>query len=95
MTVSPIVPDVATPALSSPASAKPAAAAPAAFAKMVDDAGAAFRKADQAEDAFAAGSGSLQAAIYDRARADVALAVAAAAAQRAAQALQSIFSMQV
>jgi flagellar hook-basal body complex protein FliE len=37
----------------------------------------------------------LQAAVYGRARADVALAVATATAQRSVQALQSILNMQV
>jgi flagellar hook-basal body complex protein FliE len=51
--------------------------------------------AQSAEDAFARGAGSLQDAVYERARADVALAVATAAAQRGAQAIQSILNMQV
>jgi flagellar hook-basal body complex protein FliE len=54
-----------------------------------------LNKAEGAEDAFAAGSGDLQSAIYERARADVALSVATAAAQRTTQALQSILNMQV
>jgi len=66
-----------------------------AFAAILDDLGALLGKAEHAEDAFAAGAGDLQTAIYERARADVALSVATAAAQRSAQALQSILSMQV
>lgn len=67
----------------------------AAFGKVLDDLGAVLSKAERAEDAFAAGNGDLQSAVYERARADVALSVATAAAQRATQALQSILNMQV
>lgn len=66
-----------------------------AFGKMLDDVGSVLQSAGHAEDAFASGSGDLQAAIYERARADVVLSVATAAAQRTAQALQSILNMQV
>jgi flagellar hook-basal body complex protein FliE len=62
---------------------------------MLDDLGSVLGKAEHAEDAFAAGTGDLQTAVYERARADVALSVATAAAQRTAQALQSILNMQV
>jgi flagellar hook-basal body complex protein FliE len=65
------------------------------FADVTQALGATLQRADSAENAFAAGSGSLQAAVYERARADVALSVATAAAQRAAQAIQSILNMQV
>ena len=54
-----------------------------------------LQRAESAENAFAAGGGSLQAAVYERARADVALSVATAAAGRATQAIQSILNMQV
>lgn len=67
----------------------------AVFSRIVDDLGSVLGSAQRAEDAFAAGTGDLQGAIYERARADVALSVATAAAQRTAQALQSILSMQV
>ena len=66
-----------------------------AFARALDGAGSALDRAENAEDAFAAGNGDLQTAVYERARADVVLAVATAAAQRTAQALQSILNMQV
>jgi flagellar hook-basal body complex protein FliE len=66
-----------------------------AFEKTADDFGKALYRAQAAEDAFASGSGDLQTAIYERARADVALSVATAACQRAAQSLQSILNMQV
>jgi flagellar hook-basal body complex protein FliE len=65
------------------------------FGKILDDLGAVLGKAEHAENAFAAGVGDLQTAVYERARADVALSVATAAAQRSAQALQSILNMQV
>ena len=67
----------------------------AVFSRIVDDLGSVLGNAAQAEDAFASGAGNLQDAVYERARADVALSVATAAAQRTAQALQSILSMQV
>jgi flagellar hook-basal body complex protein FliE len=66
-----------------------------AFAQAVDAIGTALAGADRAEDDFAVGNGPLEAAVYERARADVALSVATATAQRATQALQSIFNMQV
>ena len=62
---------------------------------MLDALGSTLERAQGAEDAFAAKRGSLQEAIYERARADVALAVATAAAQHAAQAVQSVLNMQI
>ncbi len=67
----------------------------AAFAQAVDALGAIFEDAKRAEDAYAGGSGDLRGAVYTRARADVALAVAVAAAQRTAQAVQSVLNMQI
>ena len=66
-----------------------------AFADALDAVGSVLNGATRAEDAFAAGTGDLQTAVYERARAGVALSVATAAAQRAGQALQSILNMQV
>jgi len=66
-----------------------------AFEKALDAIGVVLDGATRAEDAFAQGAGSLQDAVYERARADVALSVATAAAQRSAQALQSILNMQL
>lgn len=88
MTVQPLVPDVApsTPRFRGDA---------AGFAKMVDGFSEVLQRAQRAEEAFAAGSGDLQQAMYERARADVVLSVAAAGAQRAAQALQTVLNMQV
>lgn len=65
------------------------------FGKILDDLGSVLGNAEKSENAFAAGAGDLQTAVYERARADVALSVATAAAQRTAQALQSILNMQV
>ncbi|MHB8433491.1 MAG: flagellar hook-basal body complex protein FliE [Candidatus Tyrphobacter sp.] len=67
----------------------------AAFSQAVDALGAIFGDATRAEDAYASGRGDLRGAVYARARADVALAVAVAAAQRAAQAVQSVLNMQI
>lgn len=66
-----------------------------AFVKALDGVAAMLDGAQRSEDAYAAGTGSLQAAVYERARADVALSVATAAASRATQALQTILNMQV
>jgi flagellar hook-basal body complex protein FliE len=95
MTGTPFIPDVPSPSRN--AAALPRNDAPQAgeFGKILDDLGSALGQANRAEDAFANGAGDLQSAIYERARADVALAVATAASQRAAQALQAIFTMQV
>ena len=88
MRVEPLIPDVAP--------APPAAPSfDAPFADVLDALGATLERAQGAEDAFAAKRGSLQEAIYERARADVALAVATAAAQHAAQAVQSVLNMQI
>jgi flagellar hook-basal body complex protein FliE len=65
------------------------------FAKALDALDTIFGSAERAEDAFADGGGSLQEAVYERARADVALSVATATAQRIAQSVQSILNMQV
>lgn len=87
MKVEPLLPDAAAPA--------PAAHDGGAFARTLDELGEALQRAQASEDAFASGSGSLQDAMYDRARADVALSVATAAAQRCAQAVQSLLNMQL
>ncbi|HVA29322.1 MAG TPA: hypothetical protein VNF68_14160 [Candidatus Baltobacteraceae bacterium] len=66
-----------------------------AFAKILDDLAAVLGRADGAETAYAHGAGNLGDAIYERARADVALSVATAAAQRTAQALTTVLNMQI
>ena len=89
MTVAPLIPDApVTPTV-------PRGGDGDAFAQALDALGSALRGAESAEDAFAAGSGSLARAVYERARADVALSAATAAAQRCAQAISSILNMQV
>ena len=88
MRVEALLPDEAQP---SPATRGNAAL----FGRMLDDLGSVLQRATGAEDAFAAGGGDLGRAVYERAQADVALSVAAAAAQRATQALQTILNMQV
>ncbi len=65
------------------------------FARALDLIGGLLSRATRAEDAFARGSGDLQNAVYERARADVALSVAAATAQRVAQTVQSLLNMQI
>lgn len=89
MRVETLIPDAALRAR------EPSAAQRDVFGKMLDDLGSVLGKAERSEDAFAAGVGDLQTAVYERARADVALSVATAAAQRTAQALQSVLNMQV
>ncbi|HZZ65318.1 MAG TPA: flagellar hook-basal body complex protein FliE [Candidatus Baltobacteraceae bacterium] len=88
MIVTPLIPDA-------PATSASARHDSAAFENVLNGLGSVFASANAAEDRFANGGADLQQAIYERARADVALAVATAAAQRTAQALQSVLSMQV
>lgn len=90
MRVEPLVPDVGTPRGPAPQSSQSNA-----FGRLVDAAAAILDGADRAEAAFAAHRGGLQEMVVERARADVALQVAAAAAQRAAQSLQTVLGMQV
>jgi len=66
-----------------------------AFARLVDAAGAILDRADGAEAAFAAHRGGLQEMVIERARADIALQVAATASQRAAQGLATLLGMQL
>ena len=87
MRVEPLVPDEA------PRAAPPGDAA--AFAKALDGLGALLDRAAGAEDAFARGNGTLQDAVYQRASADVMLAVATSSLSRLVQAMQSVLNMQV
>jgi flagellar hook-basal body complex protein FliE len=66
-----------------------------ALARALESTSSTLRRADAAEHAFAAGRGGLQEMVVERARADVALSLATAAASRAAQALTTILGMQV
>jgi len=65
------------------------------FGRALDDLYRTLDGANRAEDRFAAGQGTLQEAAYERARADVALAVATAAAQRLASVVSSVLNMQL
>jgi flagellar hook-basal body complex protein FliE len=65
------------------------------FGQALDAIGSMLTDATQAEDAYASGAGSLQDAMYQRAQADVVLSVATAAAQRAAQAVQTLVNLQI
>jgi len=90
VTVQPLIPDAPL-APYQPVSSQDAGG----FVRALDALGALLQGAQSAEDAFAAGAGSLQSAVYERARADVALAVATSAAQRSAQTITAILNMQV
>lgn len=90
MTVEPLIPD-APPGASTVQSATD----DSTFGQVLDVLGSTLQKAQSAEDAFSNGRGSLQEAIYERARADVALSIATASAQRAAQSIGAIFNMQI
>jgi flagellar hook-basal body complex protein FliE len=68
---------------------------PSGFGRALDAIGRVLGDATQAEDAYAGGAGSLQDAMYRRAQADVALSVATAVAQRAAQAVQTLLNLQI
>ncbi|HET6275222.1 MAG TPA: flagellar hook-basal body complex protein FliE [Candidatus Cybelea sp.] len=87
MSVEPILPDA-------PATAGNVAD-DAGFARTLDALGDTLAGATRAEDDFAYGRGTLQEAVYERAKADVALSVATATAQRIVQAVQSVLNMQV
>lgn len=87
MRVEVLVPDVAMPRAST-SDAR-------GFAGLVDAAAAVLEGAERAERAFADHRGGLQEMVVARARADVALQIAATAAQRAAQGLQTVLGMQV
>jgi flagellar hook-basal body complex protein FliE len=93
VTVEPISPDA--PIVRDAPSAHDDGGDAAFFARALDSVGDVLTGATQAEDDFAYGRGTLQAAVYERAQADVALSVATATAQRIAQAMQSILNMQV
>ena len=66
-----------------------------AFQRLVDAAGSILAGADRAEAAFAARRGGLQEMVVERARADIALQIAASAAQRAAQSVSAVLAMQI
>jgi flagellar hook-basal body complex protein FliE len=88
MHVEAIVPDL-------PQAASPRSADANAFRMMIDAAGTRLDAADRAESAFANGTGGVQEMVVARAQADVALQIAAAAAQHAVQAINTLLGMQV
>jgi len=87
MRVEPFVPDL-------PVAADPSGDA-AGFARALDALGQTLQGATRAEDDFAYGRGTLEGAVYERAQADVALAVATSTVSHVAQAVQSVLNMQV
>ncbi|HEX3551039.1 MAG TPA: hypothetical protein VHT53_11715 [Candidatus Elarobacter sp.] len=87
--------DVLVPDGPAPASGPRPASDGGAFARLVDAAGAILENADRAEAAFAAHRGGLQEMVVERARADIALQIAATAAQRTAQSLSTLLGMQL
>ena len=89
MRVVPLEPDVSQPV--TPVSS----AQNNAFGNSIELVASALRQADRAENRYAAGIGSLQGAVLERARADVVLSVATAAVQRTATTLQSILNLQI
>lgn len=88
MTVEPLLPDAAP-------LPRPSAPDGDGFAAALDALGGVFASADRAESAFVAGTGGLQEMVVSRAHADVALAIAVAAAQRASGALSQILGLQI
>jgi hypothetical protein len=88
--VQPLIPDVAPVAPPSPGGGSGAA-----FGRLLDAAGAMLSSADTAEHAFAAHGRGLAEMVVERARADVALAVATAAAQRTVQGVQTLLALQI
>ncbi|MGA7202114.1 MAG: hypothetical protein WBX26_09805 [Candidatus Cybelea sp.] len=88
MKVEPLLPDA-------PPFAASARGDAAGFTKALDALGEMLGSAEAAEDSFAYGGGTLQEAVYERARADVALSVETATAQRITQSVQSVLNMQV
>jgi len=89
MHVDAIVPDVA------PARSDEPSGDANAFGEILDATGARLDADDRAEAAFTNGSGGLQEMVVARAQADVALQIAAAAAQHAVQSINALLGMQV
>jgi hypothetical protein len=88
MRVEPLNPDIAP-------GASPASAGANAFGALLDAAGGVLAGADAAEAAFSAHRGGLQEMVVERARADIALQIAAGSAQRVTQGLQTVLGMQI
>lgn len=90
MNVQPLVPDAAAVAPPSPAGG-----GGAAFGRLLDAAGAILGAAEGAEQAFAQQRGGLAEMVVERARADIALQIAAATAQRVTAGVQTLLGMQI
>jgi len=88
MRVEALIPDVAPVPASAPAPG-------GAFGNLLDAASSVLARADDAERAFAAHRGGLQEMVVERARADIALQIAAAGVQRVTQGLQTLLGMQI
>ena len=95
MQVELLVPDAPPPRGPQAATSAATASGSNTFAALVDAAGAVLDGAERAESAFVAHRGGLQEMVVERARADVALQIAATTAQRAAQALSTLLGMPV
>ncbi len=93
MRIDPIVPDMPVSGPAGPGAATPSLGG--GFAQLVDAASVQLDRAAAAEAAFAAKTGGLQEMVVERARADIALAVATSGVQHAAQALNSLLGMQI
>ena len=92
MQIEALVPDIA------PGDAPAVVALPRSagvFGDLVDAAGSILAGADGAERAFAAHRGGLQEMVVERARADIALQIAATSAQRVTQGLQTLLGLQI
>jgi hypothetical protein len=87
MRVEPLLPDVA--------GGRSARAPSSGFGALLDAAGAALGSAETAEAAFVAHRGGMQEMVVERARADIALQIAASGAQRVTQGLQTLLGMQI
>ena len=88
MKIDALIPDAA-PALVQPNAGEPL------FARLVDAAGGQLDRADRAEAALTQGRGGITEMMVERARADIALQIAATAASRGAQALNTVLGMQI
>jgi hypothetical protein len=87
MRVEPLVPDTAFSVAPVPR--------PNAFGALVDAASSVLAAADGAEAAFVAHRGGMQEMVVERARADIAVQIAASATQHVAQSLQTLLGMQI
>jgi len=78
-----------------PQSGTPGGGFAGALQRALDGAEGALSRADAAERAFASGHGGLAELVVERARADIALALASATASRVTQGLTTLLGMQI